>query len=192
MFGLYGMAEAVNHFMEKEGLKARYGQSDQADSLAVEIMDQLEQKVKAHSNQYCQVSDNKFLLHAQSGIGSDQGTSPGCRIPIGEELEMPEHIMHAAQFHQYFPSGVSDIFAFDSTAQRNPESVLDIIKGAIDSGLRMFAFYTADSELIRITGYLVKRSEIEKLKNGESVLRDTTVLGLETMENQDLDQRKVR
>lgn len=192
MFGLYGMAEAVNHFMIQEDLNARYGQDQQADKLALAIMDQLEQKVNAHSNKYCQVSDNKFLLHAQSGIGSDQGTSPGCRIPIGEELDMPQHIMHAAQFHKYFPSGVSDIFAFDSTAQRNPESVLDIIKGAINSGLRMFAFYTADSELIRITGYLVKRSEMEKLKKGESVLRDTTVLGLETMENQDLDQRKVR
>lgn len=192
MFGLYGMAEAVNHLLEKEDLEASYGQDQRADKLALEIMDQLEQKVNAHSNKYCQVSDNKFLLHAQSGIGSDQGTSPGCRIPIGEEPEMPEHIRQAAQFHQYFPTGVSDIFSFDSTAQRNPESVLDIIKGAVASGLRMFAFYTADSELVRITGYLVKRSEMEKLKKGESVLRDTTALGLETMENQDLDQRKVR
>ena len=186
------MAEAVNHFMTQEDSKARYGQDERADKLALEIIDQLEQKVNVHSNKYCQVSDNKFLLHAQSGIGSDQGTSPGCRIPIGEEPEMPEHIRQAAQFHQYFPTGVSDIFSFDSTAQRNPESVLDIIKGAVASGLRMFAFYTADSELVRITGYLVKRSEMEKLKKGESVLRDTTALGLETMENQDLDQRKVR
>jgi YjjI family glycine radical enzyme len=192
MFGLYGMAEAVNNLLGKEGLEGRYGQDQQADKLALEIMDQIQEKVNAHFNQYCEVSDNKFLLHAQSGIGSDQGTSPGCRIPIGEELEMYEHIRHAAQFHQYFSSGVSDIFSFDTTAQRNPNSVLDIIKGAIASGLRMFAFYTSDSELIRITGYLVKRSEMDKLKNGESVLRDTTSLGLETMENQDLDQRKVR
>jgi YjjI family glycine radical enzyme len=192
MFGIYGMAEAVNYFMKDKDSKARYGQDERADKLAVEIMDNIEKEVEDHHNEYCEVSNNRFLLHAQSGIGSDQNTTPGCRIPIGDEPAMYDHILHASQFHHYFPTGVSDIFAFDSTNKRNPKAVLDIIKGAIDSGLRMFAFYTKDSEMIRITGYLVKRSEMEKLKNGESVLRDTTALGLETMESQPLDDRKVR
>lgn len=192
MFGIYGMAEAVNHFMNKNDLEGCYGKGDKADKLGVKIMESIEKEVETHHNKYCEVSNNRFFLHAQSGIGSDQDTTPGCRIPIGDEPAMYEHILHASQFHKYFPTGVSDIFAFDSTNKRNPEAVLDIIKGAVDSGLRMFAFYTADSEMVRITGYLVKRSEMEKLKNGESVLRDTTALGLETMETQPLDDRKVR
>ncbi|MCF8002245.1 MAG: YjjI family glycine radical enzyme [Halanaerobiales bacterium] len=192
MFGIYGMAEAVNHFMSQKDFELNYGQDDEADNLGVKIIDNIEKEVNTHYSKYCEVSNNKFLLHAQSGIGSDQETTPGCRIPIGDEPAMYEYILHASQFHKYFPTGVSDIFAFDSTNKRNPEAVLDIIKGAIDSGLRMFAFYTADSEMVRITGYLVKRSEMEKLKNGESVLRDTTALGLETMETQPLDDRKVR
>ena len=192
MFGIYGMAEAVNHLMNNIESGASYGKDEKADELGVEIVDNIEKEVNDHHNKYCKVSNDKFLLHAQSGIGSDQDTTPGCRIPIGDEPAMYEHILHASQFHKYFPTGVSDIFAFDSTNKTNPEAVLDIIKGAIDSGLRMFAFYTADSEMVRITGYLVKRSEMEKLKNGESVLRDTTALGLETMETQSLDDRKVR
>ena len=195
MFGVYGLAEAVNYLLELEDdqeEEKRFGQDEEANQLGYQIIDRLAEEVNKHENKYCTASDNKFLLHAQSGIGSDQDTTPGCRIPIGEEPEMYQHIHQAADFHKFFPTGVSDIFAFDSTNQRNPEAVLDIIKGAMKQGLRMFAFYTEDSEMIRITGYLVKRSEMEKLKEGNSVLRDTTALGLETTETQDLDNRKVR
>ncbi|AGB40799.1 glycine radical enzyme, YjjI family [Halobacteroides halobius DSM 5150] len=192
MFGVFGLAEAVNYFMNQENSEERYGQGDKADELGLSIMEEIADKVADHKNQFCNGSNQRFLLHAQSGIGSDKGITPGCRIPIGEEPVMHKHILHAGQYHHFFPTGVSDIFAFDSTNKRNPEAVLDIIKGAMESGLRMFAFYTADSELVRITGYLVKRSEMEKLKEGNSVLRDTTALGLETMKNRDLDGRKLR
>ncbi len=192
MFGIFGLAEAVNHFMKKEGKELRYGQSELADELGLQIIEKIAEQVAGHKNKYCSVSQQKFLLHAQSGIGPDEDTTPGCRIPIGEEPDIYEHILQAGQFHSYFPTGVSDIFAFARTNKRNPAAVLDIIKGAMQSGLRMFAFYTKDSELIRITGYLVKRSEMEKLKKGKAVLRDTTLLGVETMENQDLAGRKER
>ena len=63
------------------------------------------------------------------------------------------------------------------TVHRNPEYVLDIIKGSFKMDLRYLSFYSSDSDVIRVTGYLVKRSELEKLANGEAVLQDTTALG---------------
>ena len=58
-------------------------------------------------------------------------------------------------------------------------------------GIRMFSFYAKNNDLIRITGYLVKRSEIEKLKNGEQNLHDTVALGKPTIESINVDKRKV-
>ncbi len=192
MFGMVGLAEAVNHLMELSGTTDKFGHSKKADDLGEEIVKMLNEYVSKHNNPYLKVSGGKYLLHAQVGIDSDIGTSPGCRIPIGEEPEIHEHMIQAGRYHKYFPSGIGDIFSFDETTKKNPEYILDIIKGAFKSGMRYFSAYGSDADVIRITGYLVKRSEIEKLDRGEQVLRDTVALGLGSVKNQHILDRKVR
>ncbi len=193
MYGMVGLAECVNILMEKEGKQGRYGHDKEADMLGVEIMEQIDAFNKNHVNPYCEVTDGHFLLHAQVGISSDTDTSPGTRIPIGEEPEeLLDHLKHCALFHKYFPSGTGDIFPIDVTVHRNPEFILDIIKGSFKMDLRYLSFYSSDSDVIRITGYLVKRSEIEKLENGHNVLQDTTALGLGAKQNGKILERKVR
>lgn len=193
MFGMVGLAECVNILMEKEGLPGRYGQDAVADELGVQIMDLIDTLNQNHHNPYCEGTGGHFLLHAQVGIAQDQGVSPGTRIPIGNEpKELLDHLKHCAKFHKYFPSGTGDIFPIDTTVHRNPEFLLDIIKGAFQEDLRYLSFYEADSDVIRITGYLVKRSEIEKLESGQSVLQDTTALGMGAKHNGKILQRKVR
>ena len=114
-------------------------------------------------------------------------------IPIGEEPEeLLEHLRHCSLFHKYFPSGTGDIFPIDTTAHKNPEFILDIVKGAFKEDLRYLSFYASDSDVIRITGYLVKRSEIEKLRSGQAVLQDTTALGLGATDNGKVQQRRIR
>jgi hypothetical protein len=58
--------------------------------------------------------------------------------------------------------------------------------------MRYLSLHGSDSDVIRITGYLVKRSEIEKLRRGEQVLQDTVALGLGAVDNQKVLERKVR
>ena len=138
-------------------------------------MEQINAFNQAHVNPYCEATGGHFLLHAQVGIASDLGISPGTRIPIGEEpKELIDHLKHCEKFHKYFPSGTGDIFPIDTTVHKNNEFLLDIIKGSFREGIRYLSFYATDSDVIRITGYLVKRSEIEKLEKGENVLQDTT------------------
>lgn len=193
MFGMVGMAECVNLLMEKEGKTGRYGHCAEADALAVEIMEQIDAFNAAHENGYCKGTGERFLLHAQVGLESDRGSSPGTRIPIGEEPEeLLEHLLHCAKFHKYFPSGTGDIFPIDTTVHKNPEFILDLVKGAFAKELRYLSFYEKDSDVIRITGYLVKRSEMEKLKAGNNVLQDTTHLGLGAAINSHILERKVR
>ena len=193
MFGMVGLAEAVNILLEKEGIEGRYGHSEVADKLAVEIMDIIDEFNKNHFNKYCEVSDCHFLLHAQVGIATDVNVSPGTRIPIGEEPEdLIEHLKHCKKFHKYFPSGTGDIFPIDLTVHKNHEYVLDIIKGAMKEDIRYLSFYSSDSDVIRITGYLVKKSEINKLEKGQSVLQDTTALGMGAKHNCKILDRKVR
>ncbi len=193
MFGMVGLAECVNTLMEKEGKDGRFGHSKEADDLGVAVMEQINAFNEQHENPYCEATGGHFLLHAQVGLSDDHDVSPGTRIPIGEEpAELFEHLKHCSLFHKYFPSGTGDIFPIDMTVHKNPAFLLDIIKGSFKSDLRYLSFYASDSDVIRITGYLVKRSEIEKLRSGVAVLQDTTALGMGAADNCKIEERKVR
>ncbi len=192
LFGLVGMNECVNTLMTLEGKTGRFGPDEEANSLGLAIMDKIKALVEAHQNLNCPYWNNRFMLHAQVGLGSDIGSSPGTRIDIGQELPLHQHLRQAGLFHYYFPSGTGDIFPFDSTAAGNPAAVLDIIKGAFDVGIRYFSTYSSDSDVIRITGYLVKRSDIERLEQAQPVVNDTVALGLGAARNSRILERKVR
>jgi len=77
-------------------------------------------------------------------------------------------------------------------AKNNPKSILDVIKGAFAIDMRYFSLYCDDCDVIRITGYLVKRSDIEKLDRGEQVLQDTVALGYGAVKNSKILERKLR
>ena len=193
MFGLVGLADAVNILLEKEGIEGRFGHSQVAEKLGVEIMDIINDFNNNHYNKYCEITENHFLLHAQVGIAQDVNVTPGTRIPIGEEPEeLIDHLLVLSKFHKYFPSGTGDIFPVDITVHKNPEFILDIIKGAFAKDLRYLSFYSSDSDTIRVTGYLVKKSELEKLAKSEAVIHDTSALGLGASRNGHILERKVR
>jgi len=193
MFGLVGLAECVNHLRGNPlDQGERFGHCQEADDLGLLIIEHLSTLVAAHRNDHLRASGGRYLLHAQVGIDTDKSTSPGCRIPIGEEPELFAHLMQAARFHRYFPSGIGDVFSFESTVKRNPKYLLDIIKGAMKNGLRYFSAYSGDSDVVRITGYLVKKSEMERLGHGQSVLNSAAVLGKGAVENQGVLNRRLR
>ena len=193
MYGLVGLADCVNILFEKEGIKGRFGHDENANNLGVEIMEIIKEFNLNHKNKYCEGTGGHFLLHAQVGLAEDENVTPGTRIPIGEEPEeLIDHLRHCEKFHRYFPSGTGDIFPIDTTVHKNHDFLLDVIKGSFREGIRYLSFYAADSDVVRITGYLVKRSEIEKLERGENVLQDTTALGMGAKHNSRVFQRKVR
>lgn len=193
MFGVVGLAECVNHLQTLEGRPGvLYGHSNAADSLAHHVMKRLTELVGAYKSRYCEISGGHFSLHAQVGLDTDIGVTSGARIPIGDEIALYDHLRHAGEFHPYFHSGVGDIFPFEVTAKRNPESLVDLIKGAFCVGMRYFSAYASDSDVIRITGYLVKKSDIEKLARGEAVQQDNVIWGLGEVNNSHILERKVR
>ena len=192
MFGLVGLAECVNILLKAERLEDKFGHSQAADDLGVRIMDFMEEFINNFESKHCKVTNERLLLHAQVGIVDDINISPGSRIPIGEEPELWKHLKQTARFHKYFPSGVGDIFPFEINAMNNPEFILNIIQGAFKEGMRYFSLYSSDADVIRITGYLVKKSEIEKLNRGEATLQDTVVLGQGQVNNGKVLERMVR
>ena len=193
MFGLVGLAECVNTLLEKEGIPGRYGHDKNADDLGVEIMEQIRAFNESHVNPYCEATGGHFLLHGQVGIAQDHGVTPGTRIPIGEEPdELIDELLHCSRFHKYFPSGMGDIIPIDVTVHQNPAYVLDIVKGSFRKDLRYLSFFSSDSDVIRVTGYLVKKSEMAKLDAGQNVLQDTTQLGLGASKNGKMLERRVR
>lgn len=189
MFGLVGLAEAANHFANGK----KYGTDAEADAVAEQIMETITAFVNECECPYCEIANHRLLLHAQVGIDTDYGITSGIRIPVGDEPEsIYDHLRHSSRFHRFIPTGCSDILPFDITGKQNPAAVLDIIKGAFSLGQKYIAFYASDSDLVRITGYLVKRSEIDKWNSGQAVLQNTTQLGAPTYASAHLANRKVR
>lgn len=188
MFGLVGLADAVNTLLGPK----QFGWTSEAEALGLRVIQAIEAQVNHHHHPALYATHGKYVLHAQVGLDVDMGISPGCRIPIGHEPTMPEHILSSAPYHKYFPSGIGDIFRFDETLANNPGAAVSIIRGAFKEGLRYFSLYEDNADVVRITGYLVKKSDIQKLQRGEQVINDAAVLGKGAVENQKVLDRKLR
>ena len=166
MFGIFGLAEAVDMLMERGGRTGTYGHDAEANVLALRITSAVADMVSARPMPWCAGNGGRAFLHSQSGIDSDVGVTAGTRIPIGTEPDLLSHINTVAPHHRLFAAGVSDILHFDDTVRRNPRAVVDVIRGAFDQGMRDFTFNLADNDFIRITGYLVKKSDLANVESG--------------------------
>ena len=178
MFGLVGLAECVNNLLGIEDKKKGFGLNEEATQLGLRIMDEIEKRVAEHVAPYCEATGHRYRLHAQVGIDSDgMDNSPGTRIPIFAEPTILEQLEVNEKFHKYFPTGTGDIFKFEETYLKTPEAILPIIKGSLANGLRYFSGYLENNDVVRVTGYLVKKSEIEKLNKRQQSLNNVTVFG---------------
>ncbi|MBQ6334653.1 MAG: YjjI family glycine radical enzyme [Erysipelotrichaceae bacterium] len=190
LFGLVGLYECVNTLMEKSGKTGRMGHDEEADQLGVKILEAIEKAVNEH---YCPYSyKHRFVMHSQVGADGDEGNSAGTRIAYGDEPQLYEHLRNCGLYHRFFPSGVGDIFPFDETAFRNLDALLDIFKGGFKVGVKYMSTYLGSGDLIRVTGYLVKRSEVEKLKKGEVVANDSIALVVDKTPARHLNGKKVQ
>ncbi|MBQ8994612.1 MAG: YjjI family glycine radical enzyme [Oscillospiraceae bacterium] len=191
LFGIVGLAECVDVLMQYEGTNELFGKSDAADQMGVRVLDALKEFVERHTSKYSPITDHKFLLHAQVGLG-ESDTTPGTRIPIGREIPLYDHLRQAGLYHKYFPTGVGDIFPFEVTAKKNPGAILDIFKGAFNVGMRYISTYAEDSDLIRVTGYLVKKSELFAVHDGAQAINDMSLVGYNQVVVGHTLDRKVR
>ena len=142
---------------------------------------------------YSEVFGGRFTLHAQAGFSDQKGVTPGVRIKVGDEpANLYDHIRHSARMHRFFNSGVSDIFPAEPTAERNPDAVIDVVKAAFSINDKYLSFYSSEGDLVRITGFLAKRSEMKKFQSGNVVLQDTSHDGLGNFTANHLGERKVR
>lgn len=192
MVGVVGLAEAVNTLLKAEDADKRYGHGEEANALGLRIIDKLSELVKEHKSPYVKCFDGCHYLHAQVGLDSDKDFSPGCRIPVGEEPELMDHIIQSAPYHKYFFNGIGDIFVFEETYQKHPEALVRIIKGAFDQGLHYFSAYGTGGDVVRVTGYLAKRSEVERLERGEAVMNNATIFAKGAKNNSRAFDRKER
>ncbi|MDO4701426.1 MAG: YjjI family glycine radical enzyme [Erysipelotrichaceae bacterium] len=195
MIAIVGLADAVNHFLALEGISETFGSSTRGDEIATMIMEKLKEVNDNHEGVYVGRTKNRYLLHAQVGAGlheEDKNNTPAHRVKVGQEPMLLDHLKQSAPFHKYFPSGTGDLFAFDQTYVDHLDAVVDIIDGAFALGYRYITTYLKNTDLIRVTGYLVKKSEVEKYRKGEVVLRDTTWYGSQTDDNAQVFDRSLR
>ncbi|WP_350433341.1 YjjI family glycine radical enzyme [Shewanella sp. H8] len=204
MFGIYGMAEAVNILQsladndpaitletitDVNQSNTGYGHNHEANELGLKISAALDKIVKSTPVTYGY--QGRALLHSQSGISVDIDITPGVRIPYGTEPDPISHIQALAKHHQYYTAGISDILSIDETVKSNPQAMFQLCKGALNLGFREFTANVANNELIRVTGYMVKRSDIETFKQCGS-RTNTTGLAAEAALNTGILQRQAR
>lgn len=193
MFGMVGLAEAVNHLLNATEQKDRFGYGDAANELGLKIVEKLNSIVTAYKSPY--VGDaykNNHVMHCQVGIDTDTGISPGCRIPVGEEPELFKHILQSAPYHKYFFNGIGDIFVFEDTYKENPEAIINVVEGAFNSGIRYISVYSGGCDVVRVTGYLVKKSEVAELESGQAVKNNATVFGMNAKNGAKAFDRRLR
>ncbi|WP_298445454.1 YjjI family glycine radical enzyme [uncultured Ferrimonas sp.] len=189
MFGIYGLAELVNGLMDAQGQSGRYGLDDAATALGERIVAAYQQQVQALEMPYCR--DGKVLFHSQSGISCDADTTAGARIPVGQEPDTVSHIKALAPLHPYFDGGVSDIFGFEPTIRHNPTALTRLVLGGFQLGLRMFTANLSDNDLVRVTGYMVRKSDIAKFRQ-QAERHNSTVLGAEAVDIVKILERQTR
>ncbi|MDM5078663.1 YjjI family glycine radical enzyme [Aeromonas media] len=189
MFGIFGMAEAVNLLMDKAGLSGRYGHDEGANQLGHRISARLSAWVTARPQPHAW--GGRALLHSQGGLSLDQGVTPGVRIPYGEEPDPASHLLALAPHHGYYHSGISEILTLDPTIRQNPQALLQLCKGAFALGMREFSANVADSDLVRVTGYMIRKSDVARFAAEGSRLQ-TTCLGAEASELTGIRRRAPR
>ena len=191
MFGVFGLAEAVNLLLVHEGKSGRYGHDPEANALSYRIVERVAELVAARPMPYCEGGGGHCYLHSQSGIDLDRDVTAGTRVPVGEEPGMLDHILTCAPHHRLFAAGISDVFHVDDTALANPQAVVDIIRGAFRSGMRDFTFNLESNEFIRITGYLVRKSDLVDIDTN-GALHGSDYLAAGSEKSYHLTQRAVK
>jgi YjjI family glycine radical enzyme len=177
--GVFGLAEAANTLMARCGRPdARYGHDAEANAVAEQITERLGRELASVPAVYCDGRDGCVSYHAQVGISSDTDTTPGARVPSGEEPELYTHLLAEAGHHHTIEGGISTILEFDQSATENPAAVLDIIQGAHQQGIRMLSVGSANSEFIRVTGYLIRRADLEAAKGERALRHSSAALGV--------------
>jgi YjjI family glycine radical enzyme len=174
---IFGLAEAVNETLARSGEPdLRYGHAPEANLLADQIANRIGDLIRESSVPYCQGTAGHACYHAQVGISADVGVTPSSRVPSGEEPDLYAHLLAEAPTHRQLLGGTSTILEFDQTAAGNPRAVLDIIRGAHAQGTRNLSIGSADSEYVRVTGYLVRRADLEAKQHEKASRYSSAVL----------------
>lgn len=190
MFGIFAMAEAVEHLLAKVGTPARYGHDARANALGHAISARLADMVADRPMRH--VWRDRAMLHAQAGLSTDTGLTPGVRIPYGHEPDPVSHVQALAPHHQYYASGISEILTLDETVKANPAAVLDLCKGAFACGLREFTANVGGNDLVRVTGYMIRLSDVARYNADKGARTNTTALGAEAANKTAILARKPR
>lgn len=177
MFGIFAMAEAVDHLQQQAGRTGRYGTDDAANALGYRISETLAGLVA--QRRLKNVWRDHALLHSQAGLSTDTGLTPGVRIPYGSEPDPVAHVMALAPHHAHYPSGISEILTIDETIRTNPDALVQLAKGAFAAGFREFTANVAGNDLVRVTGYMVRLSDIRQHEAAKGSRTNTTALGAE-------------
>ena len=78
----------------------------------------------------------------------------------------------------------------ETAVSDNLAAAVDVAKGAMSLGMRDVTFDVAGCELMRVTGFLVRRADLDHVRDG--VRHASTVLGAGSIDHMHLDERRAQ
>ena len=87
---------------------------------------------------------------------------------------------------------MSEILTLDETVRANPEAVFQLAKGALAMGFREFTANVAGNDLVRVTGYMIRLSDVQAYNEGKTARTNTTSLGAEAAAQTPILHRRPR
>jgi hypothetical protein len=160
MFGIFGLAECVAELLAHDGIHGvRYGHDAVANDAAYRIVERVAELVAARPLPYCAGGAGAAYLHSQSGIDLDVDVTAGTASRSATSRGCASTSRCARRTTSTSPRGQRHLPRRPDRG-RNPSAMVDIIRGAFTVGMRDFTFNLDDNEFIRITGYLVRKSDL--------------------------------
>ncbi|MEI2825522.1 MAG: glycyl radical enzyme domain-containing protein [Dermatophilaceae bacterium] len=162
MFGIFGLAECVAELLAHDGVHdARYGHDDGRQRRGIPDR-RAGRRTRRGATTALLRGRRRGGLPALPGRHRPRRRAsppaPASRSATSRRCASTSPC--ALRITDTSPSGISDIFHVDETAVGNPQAMVDIIRGAFAVGMRDFTFNLDDNEFIRITGYLVRKSDL--------------------------------
>ena len=87
------------------------------------------------------------------------------------------HAHHTSSTERDEILGISTVLEFDQTAKENPQAVLDVIHAAHSMGIRALSIGSSYSDFIRVSGWLIRQSELDRAKDEKALRHSSSYLG---------------
>jgi ferredoxin len=152
--------------MARDGHAGRYGHDEAANALSYRITRAVAAQVAERPLPYCEGFGGRACCTRSRASTATSASRPA---PASRSAASPASTSTCARWRRTTrcsPPASPTSCTSTRPPTRNPEAVVDVIRGAFAEGMRDVTFNLDSNDFIRITGYLVRKSDLARIDEG--------------------------